>query len=221
MKTEAEDNEWKAEAPYLASLPRENPFIVPEHYFDALPEHVNNAIYVSELADGVPNSGFTVPEAYFASLQERILLQTSEDTLSKLPDDTGFSTPDEYFKQLQAKIMAKTVEDQNSESDSASDSAMGSKIVRLWRSGILKYASAACFILAAAFGFYLNQQSYSLKPTAVEIANEQMLYDIDEQDIIDHVESNGTDESKTVANSEDLENYILNNYSQSDLSAGL
>jgi hypothetical protein len=48
-----------------------------------------------------------------------------------------------------------------------------------------------------------------------------MLYDIDEQDIIDHVEGDITDEQKNNATNAELETYILNHYSQSELSSEL
>jgi len=220
MKTDVENNEWKAEAPYLAGLPRENPFLVPEHYFDTLPETIANSVYFNELKEETPVAGFTVPDQYFSSLKDRILAQTTaeefthEEVLSQLPPSPGFSIPDQYFQKLQSKILAQTVAE-------APPPAKESKIVRLWHSGLLKYASAACFVLVAAFGFYLNRQTYIPESTAAEVANEQMLYDIDEQDIIDHVEGNTVDEPKDNATNAELETYILNNYSQNDLSSSL
>jgi hypothetical protein len=235
MKTDEENNEWKAEAPYLAGLPIENPFLVPEQYFETLPEAITHSVYIDELKQVSTAPGYTVPDQYFSSLKDRILAQTSEEVLNtdeqylveaadesvdtaeilkRLPAAAGFSTPDQYFQQLQSKILAQTSEE--------AAPARASKIVRLWHSGLLKYASAACFILVAAFGFYLNQQTY--KPaaaSAAETANEQMLYDIDEQDIIDHVEGNVADEPRDKATNAELETYILNHYSQSELSSEL
>lgn len=243
MKTDLENNEWKAEAPYLASLPVKNPFLVPEQYFDTLPDAITDAVYANELKQVIPASGHTVPDQYFSSLKDRILAQTSEkqtfikdssntvfdasaayaaeddynddDILASLPAAAGFSTPDQYFQKLQSKILAQTVEE-------IAAPVKESKIIRLWHSGLLKYASAACFVLVAAFGFYLNQQSYKPEAsTAAEIANEQMLYDMDEQDIIDHVAGTVADAPKSNATNAELETYILNNYSQSDLSSEL
>lgn len=248
MKTDDENNEWKAEAPYLASLPAEHPFLVPEHYFETLPDAITSSVYVNELKQDQPASGYTVPDQYFSSLKNRILAQTTtvefniekqsgaqeeysrddpyftevsdaevfdaEEAFIHFPVSGGFSTPDQYFQKLQAKILAQTAE--------KDAPVRKSKIVRLWHSGLLKYASAACFVLVAAFGFYLNQQTAKpVTATAAEIANEQMLYDIDEQDIIDHVEGNVGDEPKTTATHAEMETYILNNYTQSDLSSEL
>ena len=234
MKTDEENNEWKAEAPYLASLQKVNPFIVPENYFDTLPDAISNSVYFDELKQTVPASGFTVPDNYFVSLQDRIQFATTDNTgsiseplLDKFPVNAGYSTPDQYFQKLQSRILAQTVElEQQVLITPALEKEIKpkaeSKIVRLWHSGLLKYASAACFIVVAAFGFYLNQQNFSQESsTSAEIANEQMLYDIDEQDIIDHVEGNVIDEPKTKMTNAELETYILNNYSQNDLSSEL
>jgi len=241
MKTDDENNEWKAEAPYLASLQKVNPFIVPENYFDTLPDAISNSVYFDELKQTVPASGFTVPDNYFVSLQDRIQFATTDNTgsiseplLDKFPVNAGYSTPDQYFQKLQSRILAQTVElEQQAAITPSLENAITpsveeeikpkaeSKIVRLWHSGLLKYASAACFIVVAAFGLYLNQQNFSQESTSVEIANEQMLYDIDEQDIIDHVEGNVIDEPKTKMTKAELETYILNNYSQNDLSSEL
>lgn len=230
MKTDIENNEWKELAPYLASLQKENPFSVPEQYFDKLSDQIKTSVYAAELKKVIPASGFFVPDQYFNSLKDRILAETAE--LPALPLQSGFSTPDLYFQKLQAKILARTVESEvNAETvalpvagpaqDVAVEAPMRTttKITRLWHSDLLKYASAACFILVSAFGFYLNQQNFQRETGAAEIANEQMLYDMDEQDIIDHIQST-TVNQHTVSDTE-LETYLLNNYSQNELSSAI
>jgi len=229
MKTDVENNEWKAEAPYLASLQKENPFRVPEQYFDALPESIANSVYLNELKEEIDVTGFTVPDEYFSSLHSRILAETSESVLNSLPVSDGYNVPDQYFQTLQSKILAKTtaLELEVTKLELAETTIKAqpvkstSKIVRLWHSGLLKYASAACFILVSTFGLYLNQHSFTKESAAIDIANEQMLYDISEQDIIDHVQGNTSDEPKSSIPDTDMENYILNNYSQNDLSSAL
>ncbi|MGY0040455.1 hypothetical protein [Pedobacter sp. NJ-S-72] len=79
MKHDAEDNEWKPEARYLASLKKENPFSVPEQYFDALPELIHHVVYVNELKEAIPVSGFIVPDQYFEILQRCILAENQGD----------------------------------------------------------------------------------------------------------------------------------------------
>ena len=240
MKTDIENNEWKAEAPYLANLPKVNPFSVPEHYFNTLPDLIHNSVFAEELKKKIPVSGFSVPDQYFNHsaeqffnvIRDRISAETAEEPIVDLPKETGFSTPDLYFQNLQASILAKTTGAQIAEQSPAlSERAQTTeaspltvvkpltKITRLWRSGLLKYTSAACFILVSAFGLYLNQQSFQKEAGAAEIANEQMLYDINEQDIIDHIQ--GVSGDKQTVSNIDLESYLLNNYSQNELSSAL
>lgn len=216
MKHDIEDNEWKAEAPYLASLQKENPFSVPEQYFNALPEMIHNAVYVNELRETIPVSGFIVPEQYFDILQGCILAENEEDSLQYLPESEGFHIPDLYFQKLQAGILAKTTG-----TEAGSPVKQQPELIRLWHNDLIKYASAACFILVTAFGLYLNQQNFNTENKAADIANEQMLYDLNEQDIIDHIEGNNADIQNDNSAKADLETYILNNYSQSELSSAL
>jgi hypothetical protein len=221
MKHDVENNEWKTEAPYLASLPAENPFIVPEHYFNSLSDTINAAVYTEKLKEGIPASGFTVPEDYFSSLKARIVTETGLGILQHLPEKDGNSIPDGYFEQLQAKILARTTAETSADLKVVAPIQEKSKIVRLWHSDLLKYASAACFILVTAFGLYLNQQNFTQESTVSDIANEQMLYDIDEQDIIDHIDRNTPEIQRAAVKNEELETYILNNYSQNDLASEL
>lgn len=211
MKTDLENNAWKAEAPYLASLPVVNPFRVPEGYFGNLPDQLKTSLYAEKLKAQFPETGFTVPEDYFTSLEWCIQAETSAAALPVFGDQPGFSTPEGYFQGLQSRIMEQTV--------LLEQPAPAPKAVRLWHTDLVRYAAAACFILMSAFGLYLNQQHDRQLAAAAELANEQMLYDIDEQDIIDHVEGI-TGDKQTLA-SADLESYLLNNYSQSDLSTVL
>lgn len=231
MKADIENNEWKEEAPYLAGLKKENPFSVPENYFDALSETIVNSVYVSELKEGIPVPGFTVPDQYFNSLHDRILTETGGGILNTLPSPDGFSVPDQYFQKLQSKILDRVavekqttaaIEEKIAVVKVVPNGKVKSKIVRLWHSGLLKYASAACFVLATTFGLYLNQQhQITSNASANDIANEQMLYDISEQDVIDHVQGTPADAKTDSKADAELENYILNNFSQNDLSSAI
>lgn len=218
MTTDVENNEWKAEAPYLAGLPKVNPFDIPEQYFNSLPSSISSSLYAERLKEQIRETGFTVPENYFGELSELISLQTnSTHILNTVVKQNGYSTPDSYFQKLQANILAKTVEE-------VKPVVQQTRMVKLWHSDLLKYASAACFILVTAFRLYLNQQNFREESTKTELANEQMLFDIDEQDIIDHVQGNNAEEQipvLNVASQAELETYILNNYSQNDLSSNL
>ncbi|MBB5647794.1 hypothetical protein [Pedobacter cryoconitis] len=241
MKHDIENNEWKQEAPYLASLEKENPFSVPQEYLDTLPELIHGAIYADKLKETIPMSGFIVPDQYFNILQDTIFAEATGNGLQALPKADGFHTPDLYFQKLQANILAKTVasdfsakaieQDQPVRVAEAGPSAKTivnniparpePKLIRLWHNDLVKYASAACFILVTAFGLYLNQQNFNTESRSSDLASEQVIYDMNEQDIIDHIEGNNVDVSNDNTANADLETYILNNYSQSDLSSAL
>ena len=159
-------------------------------------------------------TGFTTPENYFAELTERINSAVFiEQMKANVPADKGYTLPDKYFEKLTSAVLAKTIEEQP---------VQQTKVVKLWHSKLLKYASAACFLLIAGAGLYFNNQQYQPQPKEyVEIAGEQMLYDIDEEVIIEHIEASQSGQTKSSAEDEALENYILNNYSQNDLVTGL
>jgi len=94
-----------------------------------------------------------------------------------------------------------------------------SKVLKIWRSNVLKYASAACFVLVAGLGVYFNQEQPSQSANYAEIANEQMLFDIDEDVIIDHIQGTEAAITPVSADQSDLESYILTNFSTTELTA--
>lgn len=79
----------------------------------------------------------------------------------------------------------------------------------------------------ASFGVYFYQNGSSAtvqQAQSAEAVNEQLLYDIDESTIIDHLESQNTTSSNikaTSASDTEMENYILSNFSSNDLSQEL
>ena len=85
----------------------------------------------------------------------------------------------------------------------------------------MKYVSAACFFLIAASGLYVNQQQNLKEIRNTELAQENLLYDIDESVIIEHLQESQTTTSATNASASELETYILDNFSSSDLSNNL
>ncbi|WP_342329241.1 hypothetical protein [Pedobacter sp. FW305-3-2-15-E-R2A2] len=208
MENDLENSDWKNEAPYLAGLGVKSLFAVPEGYFEKLPEHIHQSIYLENLKAELSEDGFKVPENYFDELSAGIEAKLAAGRLKEMVPNEGFALPGDYFNQLQAKISEKT---KNKET----------KIIRLWHSKLLKYASAACFVLISTTAIYLYPGTSDRQAASVELANEQMLYDIDENTIIEHIQSNSLKaESPAVADA-DLENYILSNYSQNDIASDL
>lgn len=212
MNENIENSDWTKDAPALAAMQKRNPFTVPNGYFDSVDEHVASAIFVSGLNRKMNNGGFEVPNDYFVNLSERIETNILLETLSK--SESTFAVPVNYFDTLQDKITSKITAEQPKNV---------AKIIPLWRRNIVKYASAACFLLIASFGAYFYQNSSSTIPVmqtqTEELANEQLLYDIDESTIIEHLETqNTTTSNNNSASDTEMENYLLSNFSSSDLS---
>lgn len=201
-----ENMEWKMEASHLANLPRTTPYRVPDNYFDNLQERIHQSIFVNGLSQK-ENQGFSVPQNYFEDLGQQIESRIIEDQIRSLIKNDGFKTPANYFNQLNAEILNQT-------------SALTTKptVVRLWSSDLMRYASAACFIVLVASGLYINERSTVKLNRTAELANEQMLYDIDESVIIEHIQES---QNISAASDKEIENYILDNYSSSDISSNL
>lgn len=155
---------------------------------------------------GLPVSrDFSVPTNYFGELSANIQAKASLENLKSITSDNAFEVPNGYFDQMRSDIIAKT--------------QTPSRIVKLWRSNVLKYASAACFVLVAGLGVYFNQEQPQQAVNYADIATEQMLFDIDEDVIIEHIQSSNTVPQQVSADQSNLENYILNNFSSTELTA--
>jgi len=212
MDNNLENNDWKEEAPTLAALTVQHAFSVPEGYFEHLPLQITNAIYLDKLKAKAVESGFTTPTNYFDNLNQQINSEVLTERLKTIaPVKEYVPVSADYFEKLQANILSKTVEVKRP-----------TKVVRLWHSAMLKYASAACFVIVSATGLYFyDQQAQHTRLAYSDMPTEQMLYDIDEQVIIDHIEANDLQQAKPAATDVALENYILNNYTQSDIASDL
>lgn len=155
---------------------------------------------------GIPVSNvFSVPQNYFEELSANIEARKSVDNLKSLAGVEAFIVPPGYFEQMKEEILSKT--------------KSPSKVLKLWRSNVLKYASAACFVLVAGLGVYFNQEQPSKSINYADIANEQMLFDIDEDVIIEHIQGTEAAIQPVSADQSDLESYILTNFSTTELTA--
>jgi len=215
MNENIENNDWMKEAPTLAAMSRRNPFAVPEGYFEQSTESISTAIFIDQLKNSQTSQhSFVTPAGYFEDLTQRIETRIATSELPKASNT--FDVPSGYFESLQDRINAKVI--------AATEPKKEAKIIPLWKKGMVKYASAACFLLVSAFGIYVYQNNNNTEAQlhATELANDQMLYDIDENMIIEHLEAQTTPSPKTNSASDtEMENYILNNFSSSDLSQEL
>ncbi|WP_293786072.1 hypothetical protein [uncultured Pedobacter sp.] len=217
MNENIEDNDWINESPALAAMEKHNPFSVPDGYFENGGEGIFSAIFIDELTQKASSKHFEVPQHYFEDLTERIQTRIA---LSEIPvAEKAFTVPDNYFNTLQNRITDRI---------STLEPAKKAKVIPLWRRNMVKYVSAACFLLMASFSIYFYQNGSTSTgqqlPAAEAVANEQLLYDIDESTIIDHLETQNTTSSNiktTSASDTEMENYILSNFSSGDLAQEL
>jgi hypothetical protein len=104
MNRDRGNREWLNDYMSLKQVNPNNPFTVPEGYFDGLNEMILSKIKLEELKNN--STGFTVPENYFdelsANIQSRINL---EEALDK--ETSPFGVPDGYFDELSANIQAR------------------------------------------------------------------------------------------------------------------
>lgn len=175
-----------------------------------------NKLWEKKLEDG-----FAVPEHYFEGLNEAIFTRLSVEKLKEIAPETGFSVPDGYFDTLSTRVLSAVADEQLS--TASLPVKKEAKIIGFWQSNLLKYASVACLVMVSAFGFYFyDHEELFKKPMASNMATEQSLYDMDEQEIIEHVTTTDKDiVTTTSATDKEIENYILNNYSQNDITRNL
>ncbi|KQM67195.1 hypothetical protein ASE74_06950 [Pedobacter sp. Leaf216] len=216
MNENIENNDWINEAPTLAAMGKRNPFSVPDGYFENCDEAISSAVYFDQLKQKTSNNNFEVPQNYFEDLTERIQTRIAIEALPKA--ENAFTVPENYFDTLQTRISNRIA---------VAEPKKEAKVIPLWRRSLVKYASAACFLLMASFGIYFYQNSTTatvMQAQSAEAVNEQLLYDIDESTIIDHLEAENTTTSNlktTSASDAEMENYILSNFSSNDLSQEL
>ena len=215
MNENLENNEWIKDAPHLAAMAKRNPFSVPAGYFDNCEEAVFSQLFLAELKQNTKEDTFDIPENYFEELTE--MIQTRIAFEQAVQPANKFAVPEHYFDTLQSRIINK-IENEAVVKKEA-------KIIPLWKKSFVKYASAACFLLISSFGIYFYQNKDVAAVTQVQsadYANEQMLYDIDEHTIIEHVKAQNISNPSTASASDtEMENYILSNYSTNDLAQEL
>jgi len=214
----AENMEWENEAPQLAKLKKSNPFTVPENYFDELGERINQCVFINSLQE-IESSGFNVPENYFDTLATQITSRVALEQF-KNEDSQGFVVPKGYFENLQQNITAKTVSTENVKKNVKSVK----KTVKLWHQPLFKYVVAASLVIVSTTGWFANKQYQNKQLRSAELAREQLLYDIDESLIVEYVQESQNTKTANVADSEnvnEMEDYILDNFSTTDLSNNL
>lgn len=219
MDNQLENDDWMNQAPHLAKLPKTNPFTVPQEYFENLPAHVNSAIYLDALKQHAPDMDMSVPAGYFEQSKENILSRIAEENIKELVQEDGFAVPEGYFSNLNSSIMAQLAEPKKKQQKPT--------IFKMWHSRAMKYATAACIVIISSVALYMNyegnnQNVSKVHTNSVAMGEEQDLFDIDEQSVIEQVQTDKSGQAaNTTASQSEMEDYILNNYSQNDIASNM
>ena len=217
MNRDRGNREWLNDYMSLKQVNPNNPFTVPEGYFDSLNERVLANVKMEELKNGMPDAGFTVPENYFEELSGNIIARvTIEEALDK--EATGFVAPDGYFDNLQQQIQSRifveevltaqtegfTVPENYFDNLTANildkttkeEKVPSHGVVRkLFATAAFKYATAACLVIAIGGTIFLSQNT----DTPQEAHNNSFLH-----------------KSLSVIPVEDIQNYLQSHLDATD-----
>ncbi|MDF2435066.1 MAG: hypothetical protein JWP44_4697 [Mucilaginibacter sp.] len=106
MTNDIENKEWLNDYPSLKKVNKNNPFIVPEGYFDELGMRIMSGIKLNDFKNKMPFDGFVVPENYFEELSGNIQSRINiENALHA--ENTGFIVPENYFEELSSNIQSR------------------------------------------------------------------------------------------------------------------
>jgi hypothetical protein len=106
MNSERGNREWLNDYMSLKQVNPNNPFTVPNGYFDELEQQIVSNIKLDGLKNGSPSNGFAVPENYFDELSNNINARIAiEEAADK--EATGFTVPKGYFDELSQTIQSR------------------------------------------------------------------------------------------------------------------
>lgn len=152
-------------------------FTVPDNYFNNMQASLQSRINIEEALQHT-NGDFTVPENYFDDLQQQITSRIAVEEALDAGHD-GFTVPDQYFDKLQSAILNKTTQ----------PAAKRNAVIRkMFTSGVFKYATAACLVLAVGGTLFLKQFE---SPQAVHQRSyiHKALANVPDADIIDYLQT--------------------------------
>lgn len=176
MNENNDNTDWLNDYPDLKKQNRENPFRVPDNFFEEHQERIHSAIYADELKLKIPSEGFSVPDGYFEKMQDQVLsviqlegLRTDNETFTKPQEffneqqsiisarikineyavnGSGFTVPENYFNELTAQINQKT---------GIKEAQPKAKVRNLFTKSVFKYAVAASVAIVVAAGISIKQ----------------------------------------------------------------
>ena len=222
MNSERGNREWLNEYPSLKQVKSNNPFTVPDGYFNELEQQITSLVKLDELKKEAASEGFTVPENYFdalsANIQTRIKIEEvldkdtaghtvpadyfenlSQQIQSRIMIEEAlyepteiFAVPQDYFEQLSQDILNKTVNQEDLKQDVVKKRGV---VRQLFASTAFRYATAACITLAVGATVFLSQNG----TTTVEDHNTSFLH-----------------KSLSAIPVDEIKNYLKDNVDQTD-----
>lgn len=176
MTSDIGNREWLNDFEPLKKVNSDNPFTVPDGYFNELNERIVSGIRLNDLKQNSQQE-FTVPKNYFNELGGNIISRINIEQALNQP--TGFTTPDNYFENLTAQIQSRVrVEEvllgaegtmtvpesyferlnKNILNKTVNQDIVKRKTIirRMYNSPIFKYATAACFIAIIGAGIFFR-----------------------------------------------------------------
>jgi hypothetical protein len=195
MTSDIGNKEWLNDFELLKKVNTNNPFTVPDSYFNELNERIVSGIRLNDLKQNSQQE-FTVPENYFNELSGNIMSRIHIEQALNQP--TGFTTPDNYFEDLTAQIQSRvkveealagtentmTVPDgyferlnKNILNKTVNQDIVKRKTVvrRMFNSPIFKYATAACFLAIVGGGIFFNSSTDPVKKHRTSYLHQELL----------------------------------------------
>lgn len=159
------DEGWEKQIPLLRAAGKENPFDVPDGYFNNLQQQITSRIAIETVSPRDSNGNLAVPQGYFDTLEDQIMSSVRLEKLKNLTEEGGFTVPEGYFDSLNNSIKQKAglVEKR--------EDAKVRTLVPSW----LKYAAAACIMISASTGLYFLQKSDSIDKQLAYIPDEAIV----------------------------------------------
>ena len=202
MTSDIGNREWLNDSEPLKRVNPNNPFTVPDSYFNELSERIVSGIRLNDLKQNSQQE-FTVPENYFNELSGNIISRINIEQALNQP--TGFTTPDNYFEDLTARIQSRvkveealvgseetmTVPDgyferlnKNILNKTLNQDIVKRKTIvrRMFNSPIFKYATAACFLAILGGGIFFGSSTNSSVKGQTSFLHDQ-LSDLSDQDL--------------------------------------
>lgn len=158
---------WEKQAPTLAAIEKENPFLLPTGYFEKMAEQIHAQINIHQF--DTDSSILEMPENYFDNLEERITSVIKMEQLKGSDVSEIYTIPENYFNTLEGEITSKVY--------SKSSQPKIRTLISKWTT----YAAAACIMGFIGIGVYLNTKNNNIenqfsKLPSDEIVNYLQLY---------------------------------------------